>query len=524
MGCFIRMMAEKDNPSSMNTRQETNSFFGRWRAGLVIVIAALFLLGALIRLIDLTDPPLDFHSTRQLRNSIVARGLYYQMLPEADPELREKAISQGRSVGQYEPPLLERLVAVTYLAAGQEIPWVSRLYTTLFWLVGGAALFDLARRMTNIDGAVIATGFYLLLPFAAQASRSFQPDPGMVMWFTLFLYFIYRWSEDQRWRWVVLAGLSAGLAALTKVVIAYMIAAGAIAIVLAVLGLKQALRSRQVWSMAILMVLPSALYYLAFSPGGRITEYVTSWTLALLPLLADPALYIRWMGMLHNLFGLTLLFAGLIGVLLSSGKNRIFLAGLWVGYFIYGLTLPYQMYTHNYYHLQLTPLLALSLAPVAALLFNKAAQQPRFWQWVLAGALLLAALYPAWVTRSDLFAEDYRNEGQYWRGIAEVLPEDGKFIALIQDYGFRLMYFGMEKVNLWPVTGEQELSSLRGSEKSFDTLFANKTAGARYFLVTAMGQYNRQPDLRSMLENNYPLIAEGDGYLIFDLGQPTTSP
>lgn len=506
----------------MMAAENQNSFFGRWQVGLVVVVAGLFLLGALVRLIDLTDPPLDFHSTRQLRNNIVARGLYYQMLPQADAQVREKAVSLGRSVGQYEPPLLESLVAVTYLAAGQEIPWVSRLYTTLFWLIGGAAVFDLARRMSSVDGAVIATGFYLLLPFAAQASRSFQPDPGMVMWFTLFMYFIYRWAQEQRWRWVVLAGITAGMAALTKVVIAYMIASGAIALVLAVLGLKQALRSRQVWSMAALMILPTVVYYLAFTPGGRITEYVTSWTLALLPLLADPALYIRWMGMLHNLFGLTLLFAGLLGVLISSGKARIFLAGLWVGYFIYGLTLPYQMYTHNYYHLQLTPLLALSLAPVAALLFSKAAQQPRHWQWVLAGALLLAALYPAWVTRSDLFAEDHREEQVYWQEIAQALPEDGKITALIQDYGFRLMYFGLEKVNLWPVTGEQELSALRGSEKSFDTLFANKTEGSRYFLVTAMGQYNQQPELRSMLENNFPLIAQGDGYLIFDL-QPTAA-
>lgn len=514
-------MSTNTPPENVNLSTDQASYFGRWRIVLVIVVAGLFLLGAVVRLIDLTDPPLDFHSTRQLRNSIVARGLYYQLQPQADPALREKAVSLGRSVGQYEPPLLESLVAVTYLAAGQELPWVSRLYTTLFWLVGGLALFDLARRMTGVDGAVIATGFYLLLPFAAQASRSFQPDPGMVMWFTLFLYFIYRWSEEPRWRWVVLAGLAAGMAALTKVVIAYMIAGGAIAIVLTTLGLKNALRSRQVWGMAALMVLPTAVYYLAFTPGGRITEYVTSWTLALLPLLADPAFYVRWMGMLHNLFGLTLLFAGLVGVLISSSRNRIFLSGLWVGYIIYGLTLPYQMYTHNYYHLQLTPLLALSIAPLAALVFARVAQQPRLWQMLLVGVLLLAALYPAWVTRSDLFAEDFRNEQPYWQEIAQALPEDGKIVALIQDYGFRLMYFGMEKINLWPNTGEQELSALRGSEKDFENLFANKTDGHRYFLVTAMGQYERQPELRRMLEDNYPLVAQGDGYLIFDLSQPT---
>jgi hypothetical protein len=233
----MRQNSTADKPQS--------TFFGRWKLGLAVVVLALFLLGALVRLIDLFDQPLDFHPTRQLRNTIVARGLYYRQLPDADPERRQAALSFANSVGQYEPPILESLVALTYRSIGQELPWISRIYTTLFWLVGGLFLFDLARRMTSVDGALIAAGYYLLLPFAVQASRSFQPDPLMVMWFILAVYFLYRWSQDQRWRWVVLAGLSAGIAALVKVVIAYMIGGGAIAIVLVTLGFKRALRSRK---------------------------------------------------------------------------------------------------------------------------------------------------------------------------------------------------------------------------------------------------------------------------------------
>lgn len=510
------------DPAAGFTTQAT--YFGRSRVLLALVLVGLFLLGALVRLIDLTDPPLDFHGTRQLRNAIVARGLYYQLQPNADPEMRATAATFLRFVGQYEPPILEELVAVTYRAIGQEVLWVSRLYTTLFWLVGGIALFALARRMVSVDGAVIATGFYLLLPFAAQASRSFQPDPGMVMWFILFLYGIYRWSEAPRWRWVLMAGLAAGMAALVKVVIAYMIAGGAIAIVLRTLGFRRALKSLQVWSMAGLMVLPSLVYYLAFSPSGRITEYVTAWTLSLIQLLLDPALYVRWLGMLQNLFGLSILFFGLVGVIISRSRSRIFLAGLWLGYLIYGLTLPYQMYTHDYYHLQLTPLLALSLAPVVTLVLEKISRQPRQWQIVCAGVLLLAALYPAWVTRSDLFAADYRNDPAYWQGIASQLPKDGNIIALTQDYGYPLMYFGWRYVDLWPITGEQELAELRGRGKDFEERFANQTADEDYFLITAFNQYNRQPELQQELEENYQLVGEGSGYRLYDLRQPAAAP
>jgi hypothetical protein len=515
---------EPTTPGSNLQTPARATYFGRSSTVLALVLVGIFLLGAVVRLIDLTDPPLDFHGTRQLRNAIVARGLYYQMEPNADPQARATAATFLRYVGQYEPPILEGLVAVTYRAIGHEVLWVSRLYTTLFWLIGGIALFALARRMTSVDGAVIATGFYLLLPFAAQASRSFQPDPGMVMWFILFLYGIYRWSESPRWRWVILAGLAAGMAALVKVVIAYMIAGGAIAIVLSTLGFKRAVKSAQVWSMAGLMVLPSLIYYLAFSPSGRITEYVTAWTISLLQLLLDPALYVRWLGMLQNLFGLGILFLGLAGVLISRPRARVFLAGLWLGYLIYGLTLPYQMYTHDYYHLQLTPLLALSLAPVAALILEKISLQPRVWQIAFAGVLLAAALYPAWVTRSDLFAANYRTDPAYWQGIASQLPEDGSIIALTQDYGYPLMYFGWRYVNLWPITGEQELAELRGRGKDFAERFASMTDGVDYFLITAFNQFNRQPDLQQELDANYKLVDDGSGYRLYDLRQPASAP
>src|SRR5690606_29081690 len=149
--------------------------------------------------------PLDFHPTRQLRSALVARGIYYQMLPNADPATRDLAIFFWKAVGQYEPPLLERIVALTYLALGKETLWVSRIYTSLFWVIGGLALFDLARRMAasgplkDTPGwaaavGLLSTGYYLFLPFAVQASRSFQPDPGMVMWIILSTYALYRWS------------------------------------------------------------------------------------------------------------------------------------------------------------------------------------------------------------------------------------------------------------------------------------------------------------------------------------------
>lgn len=479
----------------------------------------LLLLGTGLRLYDLTDQPLDFHPTRQLRGAIIARGMYYQMLPSADPEVREQAISFWYSTGQYEPSVIEKLVAYTYRGMGEENLWVARLYTSLFWVIGGIALFDLARRMTSgsLGAALVTLGYYLILPFAVQASRSFQPDPGMVMWLILSVYSLYRWSEKPGWKWAILAGILGGIAVLIKVVAVYILAAAAVAVVLVTLGWKRSLRSPQVWVMALLMVAPPILYYMGRQ--GRAADYLEGWTLSLSHLLLQPSLYVRWLILVQNLVGFTVLLLSLLGVLISSSRSRALLGGLWVGYGLYGLFLPYQMYTHSYYHLQLVPIIALSLAPVAQMVLEKIYQQGKLWQFLFTGVVLVGLAYPTWLGIYEQKRVNYRNEPAYWQEIASYLPTDGKVLALTQDYGYRLMYYGWRKVILWPNRGEQKLAEMRGVSKEFEEAFAKRTEDKSYFLITAFGQFNDQPALKQTLYDHYPLIAEGDGYLIFDLTQ-----
>jgi beta-galactosidase/beta-glucuronidase len=133
-------------------------------------------------------------------------------------------------------------------------------------------------------------------------------------------------------------------------------------------------------------------------------------------------------------------------------------------------------------------------------------------------------IFPAWVSITEQNKSDYRHEPVYWQEIASYLPTDGKIVALTQDYGYRLMYYGWRKVKLWPNRGERNLSSLRGSNKEFEGYFTKRTDGKDYFLITAFGQFRDQEDLQQMLYDNYPIHAEGDGYLIFNLTQPITSP
>ncbi|MCL4824230.1 MAG: glycosyltransferase family 39 protein, partial [Anaerolineales bacterium] len=145
--------------------ESPRSFFGRDHVLVLVVLVVLFVTAAAIRLYDLTDLPLDFHPTRQLFSALKARGMYYETLADAPADQRAFAIQQGRLRATIEPEILERLTVFTWKFTGEQL-WVARIYSSLFWLLGGIFIYLLARDLFSKDGALFAAAFYLLLPYA----------------------------------------------------------------------------------------------------------------------------------------------------------------------------------------------------------------------------------------------------------------------------------------------------------------------------------------------------------------------
>lgn len=490
-----------------------------------VVFILLLALGGLLRLIDITDPPLDFHPSRQLRNSLVARDIYYSALPSATSEQRQLSSQFADTVGKYEPPIIESIVAYSYFLTGGENIAIARVWSTLFWLIAGVFLFDLMRRVASPWAALIALAYYFVLPFSVQASRSFQPDPLMTSAFVVGVYFLYRWSEDSSprlsgeglgvrstWKWAILAGVFLGFATLVKVVIAFLVGAAAISLVLFTLKWNF-WKSKQVWTMAAIMVIPSLIYYV-FMIHGRSTEYFFAWSVALEKLITSTDFYTKWLAFLGVLFGLTIIFLSIAGALIAPPRMRWLLVSLWIGYVLYGLTLPFQMYTHSYYHIQLIPVLVLGLAVVLNPLVEYVTKLGGVGRAGFIALVIAVVGYQAYAARSVLVAEDFHHEPAFWNSVGEAIPTDGKVIALTQDYGYRLMLYGWRQVDLWPLaTG---LSETRNPGKDFADDFTDLTADKDYFLVTAFGQLDKQPSLKKILDE-YPIAAQGDGYVLYDL-------
>lgn len=491
----------------------------RWL--LVLSLVALIGVGLGLRILDLTDPPLDFHAWRQLRAANIARGKYYAMLPDADPATRDKAISIGLAQGELEPKIFETIVSLTYLIIGQEKLWIARVYAIIFWMIGGIFLYLLARKLTSDLGALTSLAIYLITPFGVIGSRAFLPEPLMVMVIMIAVFSIHKWSEKRTWKWVLMASISCGVGILIKVFAVFPLAGAAIAILVQSWGIKGALKDRQVWLFIFIAALiPSTVYIFPSLQSG--SSYLKDWVFPFSRLLLEPGFYIRWLTVLNELVSLPILFASMMGIILLQGRGRGLSLGLWIGYGIFGMTIPSLIMSHTYYNLPLIPIMALSLSSIGDLVLTKVLQQSRVWRVLFMAIAMLSLAYPTIVARNTLVAVDYRPEVQGWKKLGEIMPKDGSFIGMTHDYGNRLSYYGWTPVAHWPSVSDFQMHELAGgtsdvNDPSWHNIFQRMTSSYDYFVVTVFNELDAQPIIKSILYNEYKIYDQGDGYIIFNL-------
>ena len=211
-----------------------------------------------------------------------------------------------------------------------------------------------------------------------------------------------------------------------------------------------------------------------------------------------------------------------MGLIIIRNKSlQGLLIGLWGAYLVYGLFFDYHIGTHDYYHLPLIAITALSMAPLVGFASARiAAGVSRPWkQWLLVATFIYALFSGAWLARSQLAAVDYRPQSAMWGEIGDLLGHGPNVVALTPDYGSPLAYWGWQNAIIWPSTGDEEYRQARGGQIDFEELFSKLTRGNTYFLVTDFDELGRQPDLEQRL-SQFASFARGKGYVIYDLEAP----
>jgi hypothetical protein len=496
-------------------------FFGS-RKSLIFALTLAFVFAIGIRFYDLTDLPLDFSPTRQLFSALKARGMYYAMQPANTtvPQWQQDvAIRQWKSMQTIEPTVIETITALTYRVIGEHI-WIARIYSSLFWVLAGFLLFLLAKELASADGAFISLLFYLFLPYGIIASRTFQPDPLMVALIIAGAWATYHWSNTRTMKWAIAAGILNGLAIFVKNVAVFPLAFAAIALVLEY-GLVKSLKDKQTWVLAVLSILPTAIYtlYGLLIAGFLGQQFAFRFFPQLWP---DPGFYLRWKGQIDGVVGFGAFAIAVVGVFVAKQRGMAFLTGLWAGYFVYGMTFAYHITTHDYYQMPLIPIVALSLAPVAQTLFEQAQKLRGGWfaRVALSMLITLVALIQIWNVRVELIRDDWRPEAEFWATLGEKLGHNVLVLTISQDYGYRLAYWGWQDVDSWYDTGDLDVRTLDGRQIDLLQRFQEQAAGKHFLVVTQSGKLDQQPEIKDFIYKTYPVFAEGQGYVIFDLTHP----
>lgn len=483
----------------------------------LLILILILSIGFAIRLADLDDPPLDFHGTRQLRSMILARDFYLRSQPDADAET--VALSGDLSaLESYEPPIMERILAAVYRLIGREDWRLGRIFSALFWTAGAFFVWLSSRRLNENGGGFGAVLMMLFFPMSVIMSRSIQPDPWMCAWIMAAVWAALRWSEEDSARWMTLTAFFGAAAILVKAFAAFFIAGLMVGVFFARFG-KSSIGKNILCCVAVGLgaLAPSLVYYAVFMPG-RSGDFVSFWMCSLGGMIFDSGFYADWLAMLKGLITLPMIVAALLGLTLLPRSKAAPVAGLWFGYLAYGLTVPYQITTHEYYSLMIYPLTAVSTAPLLGLVWRTARNYGRTRMAAMAVILGTAAFYGGYVAIGKLRAVDYALEPASWTRAGAAIPTDGRVIGLTGDYGMRLNYYGWRRLDEnWPTAGDERLFRLAGRDAAnTDALFDALTADMDYFFVSALGELAAQPGLADRLSARKILI-EGNGFTVYDL-------
>ncbi len=527
-----------------------------------IILAIAFLAAAAVRLYNIDAAKLYFSPTRQYESFCIARQFYFESIDSVPDWQRQVAKANQRASGWKQPPITEYLVSLVYRTTGGESHWAPSVVSSVFWLIGGVFVFLIAQKYTPAVAAAIATAFYLLCPFGILMSRSFQPEALMTMMFLASVYTIFNYYEKQSTKRLLVMAVVSGLAVLAKVNIIFPIWAAFIAGGMCKRSFRKTIFSRRHLLFALFGIMPGFIYYF----GGALFTgklRMVAQSIYAPGLLWDSFFWTGWLNQLGCVVGYICLVGMFIGIMIVRDKPvKSILIGLALGYLAYALIFTYTTATHDYYQVQIIPIVVLAASPVIAFFLDQLQHKnSRHHQSALAvGLLLLIVLlgllvsikkstfrseseyikrclafgYNCFGLRPDYlsqFSTDYADFVETAEEIGRAVKHSDKTVTLGK--AAPLWYYGEYAGHRWPrhhnwpfpdsigsIGTGAKWSKYRGlsAAKLFEEYFAR--FAPEYFIVAVPGDFEKQKSLKEFLYGKFKVLVHEEKYLIFDLTEP----
>jgi hypothetical protein len=257
-----------------------------------------------------------------------------------------------------------------------------------------------------------------------------------------------------------------------------------------------------------------------------------------------------WLGQIGSMVGFIALLGAVLGFLLvAPGLPRALLAGLWGGYFVFGLVFTYHIHTHGYYSLQLVPVVALSLGPtwdkVEAYIRHRG--RHLYGRAAVLGLVVIAVIFAVVEQRTTILGiakqasgtkpfpgrymgsaliADYGARAKTYGEIGEIVGHSRRTIFSAPDFGYPLLYHGRLDGEYWPTPEmmgwwqsrgrtEAHLGGATTRRELFDNWYTE--VSPEYFIVIKSEGWKDDRQLRRMLTRHFPKVARDRDYLVFDL-------
>lgn len=462
---------------------------------------------------------------------------------------------------------MENISVIGYRISGDEHLWIPRVLSSIFWTIGGIFIYLTACSLASRSAALFSAAFFVLLPYGISASRSFQPDPLMTMLIICGIYLILKHYESPSLLKLLSASIVSSLAMFLKPYSVFMLLGAFVSLSIYRHGLRKSMINRDMLIFSLLSIMPPAAYYISdlLTGSNLVKDHVQG---SFFPhLLLEPYFWKDWLNILGQVFGYIPLLGGVAGIFMFNERMpKFMLTGLLISYILFGMMFTFHIHTHDYYQMQFIPVVALSLGPLGARLINfiPAIFRSKKIATAVAAVILVSALIIGVGVRQNGFKErkdnikliasliginpqfnnfmtkDYKREVKAAEQIGEIVGHSTNTVFLTSDYGRSLTYHGELAGLPWPIS-----SSLKNREerkipipakeelynphylliRTYKSALFNTTSAPGgyirykpdYFIITAHEELEKQPDVKVFLYKNFPVFAQSEDYLIFDL-------
>jgi 4-amino-4-deoxy-L-arabinose transferase-like glycosyltransferase len=482
-----------------NTSDSQASSFNPFR-----ILWGIFFIALVFRLWGVTNPLLDFHGWRQTLTATIAYNFYVDGMNVFNP-----SPNRLNQLGAHEFPLYTYLIAILYKILGfHEI--IGRLVAIAFSMGSLWFLYLLGKRYFDKTSAIVACGFFAVLPFSVYYSRTFMPEAAMLFFSISMVYMFARWLDTGKWSDFIFASLFATLAFLVKLPTLYM---GGPLLFLAWNKFRgKIFYQPRLYLFVVMILAPPALWYsyiarLQFETYGGANvwlDMLKDWEI-LLTLRYWKLIF--WTRLVEKMFAFTVFPFLVLGMWATTQNKERYVLHTWFfsicAYFV--IAAKYN-FIHEYYQVPIIPVGCLFAGKFIADFYRQNASGA--WNkrvWLVLIMIVFIPIHSIYKLNKRLnYNDSYIKLGEE---IKENTEPDDLIIANQVNASPQIFYYGQRKG--WGVTFDQKLKPKTLTE------YVNK--GARLYVMVGGNLEENDPELNEFLKSQHQFLNKDPKVTLFKL-------